>query len=50
MTLSSCLIVTDERHHVTIPNAKIWGNAIRNLSRGKPARSVQGAAESSRNR
>ena len=34
MTLSSCLIITEERHHVTVPNAKIWGNAIRNLSRG----------------
>ncbi len=34
MTLSSCLIITDEQHHVTVPNAKIWGNAIRNLSRG----------------
>lgn len=35
MTLSSCLVVTEEQHHVTIPNAKIWGNAIRNLSRGR---------------
>lgn len=34
MTLSSCLIITEEQHHVTAPNAKIWGNAIRNLSRG----------------
>jgi small conductance mechanosensitive channel len=34
MTLSSCLIITEEQHHVTVPNAKIWGNAIRNLSRG----------------
>jgi len=34
MTLSSCLIITEEHHHVTVPNAKIWGNAIRNLSRG----------------
>jgi len=34
MTLSSCLIITDEKHHVTVSNAKIWGNAIRNLSRG----------------
>ena len=33
MTLSSCLIITEEGHHVTVPNAKIWGNAIRNLSR-----------------
>ena len=35
MTLSSCLVITDERHHVTVPNAKIWGNPIWNLSRGK---------------
>ena len=34
MTLSCCLIITEEHHHVTVPNAKIWGNAIRNLSRG----------------
>ena len=34
MTLSSCLIITEEGHHVTVPNAKIWGNPIRNLSRG----------------
>ena len=36
VTLSSCLVITEEQHHVTIPNAKIWGNAIRNLSRGGP--------------
>ncbi|MCH7869793.1 MAG: mechanosensitive ion channel [Myxococcales bacterium] len=36
VTLSSCLVITEEQHHVTIPNAKIWGNAIRNLSRGEP--------------
>lgn len=34
MTLSCCLIITEEQHHVTVPNAKIWGNAIRNMSRG----------------
>jgi small conductance mechanosensitive channel len=34
MTLSSCLIITEEQQHVTVPNTKIWGNAIRNLSRG----------------
>ena len=34
MTLSACLIITEEHHHVTVPNAKIWGNPIRNLSRG----------------
>lgn len=35
MTLSSCLIITEEGHHVTVPNAKIWGNPIRNISRGE---------------
>ncbi len=35
MTLSSCLIVTEDQQYVTIPNAKIWGNPIRNLSRLK---------------
>jgi len=34
MTLSSCLIITEDQQYVTIPNAKIWGNPIRNLSRG----------------
>lgn len=34
MTLSCCLVITEQQHHVTVPNAKIWGNAIRNLSRG----------------
>ena len=33
MTLSSCLVITEDKQYVTIPNAKIWGNAIRNLSR-----------------
>ena len=33
MTLSSCLVITEDRQYVTIPNSKIWGNAIRNLSR-----------------
>lgn len=35
MTLSSCLVITEEQDHVTLPNAKIWGNAIRNKSRGR---------------
>ena len=34
MTLSSCLIITEAQVHATVPNAKIWGNAIKNLSRG----------------
>ena len=35
MTLSSCLIITEDQQYVTIPNTKIWGNPIRNLSRRK---------------
>ena len=33
MTLSSCIVITEDQQYVTIPNAKIWGNPIRNLSR-----------------
>jgi len=33
MTLSSCLVITEDQEYVTIPNTKIWGNPIRNLSR-----------------
>jgi len=33
MTLSSCLVITEDQQFVTIPNGKIWGNPIRNLSR-----------------
>jgi small conductance mechanosensitive channel len=33
MTLSSCIVITEDRQYVTIPNAKIWGNPIRNVSR-----------------
>jgi len=33
--ISSCIITTDEKEYVTIPNAKIWGNPIKNLSRIK---------------
>ncbi|MDP7453644.1 MAG: mechanosensitive ion channel [Arenicellales bacterium] len=33
MTLSSCVVITDDQQYVTIPNTKIWGNPIRNLSR-----------------
>ena len=40
MTLSSCLIITEENHYVTVPNAKIWGNPIRNLSRGESKQRV----------
>lgn len=27
MTLSSCLVITEDKQYVTVPNAKIWGNA-----------------------
>jgi small conductance mechanosensitive channel len=33
MTLSSCIVITEDQQYVTIPNAKIWGNPIRNVSR-----------------
>ena len=33
MTLSSCIVITEDQQYVTIPNAKIWGNPIRNMSR-----------------
>jgi small conductance mechanosensitive channel len=33
MTLSSCIVITEDRQYVTIPNSKIWGNPIRNVSR-----------------
>jgi len=35
MSISACIIVTDDKEYVTIPNAKIWGGPIRNLSRIK---------------
>jgi small conductance mechanosensitive channel len=33
MTLASCIVITENNEFVTIPNSKIWGNPIRNLSR-----------------
>jgi len=33
MSLSCCIIITEDKQYVTIPNTKIWGNPIRNLSR-----------------
>lgn len=33
MTLSSCIVITEDNQYVTIPNTKIWGNPIHNLSR-----------------
>jgi len=33
--ISACIIITDDNEFVTIPNSKIWGNPIKNLSRLK---------------
>jgi len=33
VNLSCCLVFSDDEETVTIPNSKIWGNPIRNLSR-----------------
>jgi len=33
INLSCCIIFSDDDETVTIPNSKIWGNPIRNLSR-----------------
>ena len=35
MTISACIIITVDKQFVTIPNAKIWGGPIKNLSRLK---------------
>ncbi len=35
MGMSPCIIITDDKEFVTIPNSKIWGNPIKNLSRIK---------------
>jgi len=35
MSMSSCVIITDDKEFVTIPNSKIWGNPIKNFSRIK---------------
>lgn len=35
MSISSCIVITDENEYVTIPNSKIWGGPIKNLSRLK---------------
>jgi len=31
MTLSSCLVITEDKQYVTVPNAKIWGNGSRRV-------------------
>jgi len=35
MSISTCIIITDNNEYVTIPNSKIWGGPIKNLSRIK---------------
>ena len=35
MSISSCVVITKENEYVTIPNSKIWGGPIKNLSRLK---------------
>jgi len=35
MSMSACVIITKDEEYVTIPNSKIWGGPIRNLSRLK---------------
>ncbi len=35
VNLSCCLVFSDDEETVTIPNSKIWGNPIRNLTRKK---------------
>ncbi len=35
MGISRCIIITDDKEYVTIPNSKIWGGPIKNLSRIK---------------
>ena len=35
MSISSCVIITDDEEFVTIPNSKIWGSPIKNLSRSE---------------
>ena len=35
ISMSACIIITDNKEYVTIPNSKIWGGPIKNLSRLK---------------
>ena len=37
MTLSACTIFSEGNETVTVPNAKVWGNPIRNISRNSKA-------------
>ena len=41
MTLSSCLIITEEQHHVTVPNAKIWATPSEICREGDPNNAVR---------
>jgi small conductance mechanosensitive channel len=36
MSISTCVVITEDDEYVIIPNSKIWGNPIKNLSRIKP--------------
>jgi small conductance mechanosensitive channel len=36
MSISTCVVITKANEYVIIPNSKIWGNPIKNLSRIKP--------------
>ncbi len=33
ISMSACVIITEDKKYVTVPNSKIWGNPIKNLSR-----------------
>ena len=35
ISISACVVTTENKEYVTIPNAKIWGGPIKNLSRLK---------------
>lgn len=35
ITISACVVVTEVKEYVTIPNAKIWGGPIKNFSKLK---------------
>lgn len=35
ITLSSSIIITDDKEYVTVPNSKTWGSPIKNFSRIK---------------
>ena len=41
MGISSCVIITENKEFVTIPNSKIWGSPIKNFSRIKKKSNVK---------